>query len=276
MGGGTMCQGAFNVRKERVSSWEDLVRHMDPIPRRLFRGQSSAGWELETTLERACNRIDRDLGRADAREKALLREFKRRYHHHSTDAPHDDDDLEWLSLMQHHGAPTRLLDWTYSLPIAAFFAVRSANPREPAIVWCMDEDWCRHESRLAMRRVGEDADYVTGPVEGFPKTAFRAVFMDPPAIWDGVAIVNPFRLNLRLAQQQGVFTAPGNVRKSYMDNLVSLSGWNDKVEKLVISPDAFKPILSHLTRHNVTNASLFPDLDGFAEGLGIFHPELWR
>jgi len=48
----------------------------------------------------------------------VVREFRRRAHQYVTDVPSDDDDLEWLALMQHHGAPTRLLDWTRSPHVA--------------------------------------------------------------------------------------------------------------------------------------------------------------
>jgi hypothetical protein len=47
--------------------------------------------------------------------------------HFLADTPDQDDWLEWIALMQHYGAPTRFLDWTYSLYVAVFFAVERSD-----------------------------------------------------------------------------------------------------------------------------------------------------
>jgi len=113
------------------------------------------------------------------------------------------------------GAPTRLLDWTYSLPIAAYFACYKTSVCQAAAVWYLDEEWCVAEGVRALERVGKNGGYMTGKVDGFSKKEFYELFMVPPK-WDGIALVNPFRLDVRLRNQQGVFTAVGNVRKTGM------------------------------------------------------------
>src|SRR5262245_47173266 len=76
----------------------------------IFRGHTADAWTLKTSLERAL--LPRRLYQQTASrlEGGLLRRFKRQAHHHLSDVPDSDSWLEWLALMQHHGAPTRLLD----------------------------------------------------------------------------------------------------------------------------------------------------------------------
>jgi hypothetical protein len=93
----------------------------------LFRGQRSHSWELETSLERCCNRQKISPQHRSRIEQELFREFRRTYQQYSQHIPDLDSAIEWLSLMQHHGAPTRLLDFTYSIYVAAYFALEAAD-----------------------------------------------------------------------------------------------------------------------------------------------------
>ena len=128
------------VVTQRVMSLEGLraaIKERGESGRFAFRGyyvpvkdDRDAPRALITGLERACKAVD-DGTPAAAREVAIVREFMRRAHHYLPDVPRDDNWLEWLALMQHHGAPTRLLDWTYSPSVAVHFALSHAA-RQPA------------------------------------------------------------------------------------------------------------------------------------------------
>jgi hypothetical protein len=89
-----------------LNSWREI--HDYRKKEWLFRGQRVATWPLKSSLERTCERSLGGLGEACKTETKLLREFGRRYHQYRAYVPREGDVLEWFSIMQHFGAPTRL------------------------------------------------------------------------------------------------------------------------------------------------------------------------
>jgi hypothetical protein len=98
----------------RVDSWEDAVALGKGLAGHVFRGQSDAKWLLSTTIERVAQPYGFPNGALRNREVVLLNNFQRRAHHYVDDLLSLEDRLGWLALMQHHGAPTRLLDFAHS------------------------------------------------------------------------------------------------------------------------------------------------------------------
>jgi hypothetical protein len=84
------------------------------VPNYLFRGHADAAWKLESSVERAANRWEHPLGALRQTESMMIREFQRQAHHYMRDLPEADQYVDWLAIMQHYGAPTRLLDFTRS------------------------------------------------------------------------------------------------------------------------------------------------------------------
>src|SRR5262249_24370581 len=74
-------------------------------------------------------------------KQQMIRDFQRRYPDQADAAIHKDT-LYCLALMQHHEAPTRLMDWTYSPFVAAKFAAGEEGTRDAAI-WCLNTEWCQ-------------------------------------------------------------------------------------------------------------------------------------
>ena len=119
--------------------WEGNVASLfthSPPSTWIFRGQPYADKPLSTSLERTANNYSVPLGFLPIIEHNILDDFKRTSHNHLRHAPDDDNDIEWLSIIQHHGGVTRLLDFTYSFYIAMYFAIESSI--NDGCVWCIN------------------------------------------------------------------------------------------------------------------------------------------
>src|SRR5262249_34089208 len=141
----------MDVETVRIDDWRQIWRAVPDYSGGgwLYRGQRSARWDLKTSVERSCERRDVKPGHRREHEDALFREFRRSYHQYATHVPDPRAVVEWLSLMQHHGAPTRLLDFNYSIYIASYFALEKAE--EDCAVWALRGPWALQESAKLLR-----------------------------------------------------------------------------------------------------------------------------
>jgi hypothetical protein len=256
-----------------ISSWQDLLSKQKR--KTLYRGQENVTWELETTLERSCRKNDGGLTNATERERRLILLFKRHYHEYSYKPVEYDDDLRWLGLMQHHGAPTRLLDWSYSILVATFFAIGRAV--DDAAVWCIDNDWLRQSAQGSLDQQGisdSSLNVARGRVSrDDAKRRFSQIYMTNK--YRVVRAVSPFFRDSRLTAQQGTFLCLGDVSAPFMENLTGMGQGTDGIIKYVIKKDLFRGLLYELYAANISNATLFPGLDGYARMLNTYHPTVW-
>lgn len=247
----------------------------------IFRGQRS-GHSLTTSLQRVCERIDGNLRKARDRELGCIREFKRRLHHYSGHVPDDDHIFEWLSLMQHHGAPTRLSDWTYAIDVAAFFAleqtleaeIKKESEKAEAAIWMMNATWCR-EATVAKFRSRRERQLLARPIDYSDEPRLARLFMGRRAV-ACVFPLSPFRLNERLTIQKGVFVCPGDVTQPLESNIQALKGYDQNLVKFVLPWEAAQQAVEELYDMNITRAALFPGLDGFSQALKMILPFLER
>src|SRR5687767_7125024 len=108
------------IRPTQCADWDHLIRQLERLGDDwIHRAQSRASWPLKTTFERHAP-TDRTPREA---EKIWRREFERRAHFYLAPQHVPRDTVEWLALMQHYGAPTRLLDFTRSPYIASYFSI---------------------------------------------------------------------------------------------------------------------------------------------------------
>ena len=235
-------------------SWQpSLRRHRSRLA---FRGHPKIEAALDTTLARL----------APEAERHLLRNFRK---FARASAVPGDSVWNWLALAQHHGLPTRLLDWTFSPYVALHFA--TADPRkyvEDAVVWCLDYVAAHETLPASLRRIldEESADVFTTEMleraaptlERFDRLARRhfLVFMDPPSL--DQRIVNQFALfsllsGAGLALEHWIRDRPAVARR------------------IVIPSKLLWEVRDKLDQANVTERVLFPGLDGLSRWLARYY-----
>ena len=191
-----------------------------------------------------------------------MRIFRRKAHIYLHDRTALDDELRCLALMQHHGASTRLLDFTKSPFVAAFFALESAT--QDAAVYALNTPALWDRAPTFDSRLTREA------IDPRQPGNFERWFLPNrhPVVWFG----EPADMDQRLIAQAGLFVLPGQLDAPF-DEL--LKGYErpgeDLLMQLVLPHTLRDQALRALYRMNITHATLLPDLDGLARSM---HQEL--
>jgi len=263
-----------------------------------FRGQMDCNWPIASGIERKMRPYLNERHTIGNYEENKILEIQRRAHtviRHNI--PASEDYLEWLALLQHHGARTRLVDFSRSLFVACYFATRyDGKSNCDAAVWGVH---LGKLERFKMRKIYSALE-IPSDIPGYEKDriiAKYAITKRPDLA--GVSILHPFRQNQRLFAQQGEFLAPLNINKSFMDNLSEVflgdcdtevkdgfcdfeapykRGYinefsSDELVKYIgvvkfIIPEKFHKGLRVVLEHmNIQTESLFPDFEGAVQAL---------
>ncbi len=261
-----------------LSGLENVFRDLTQYSGRrwIFRGQPDTKASLQPSIERLV--LAEGTTKYSA-ERFVRREFERRAHHHLTQLPDRRDKLAWLALMRHHGAPSRLLDWTHSPHVATYFAASAAAVGSPFTVWAVDQfELIRLSRKEIIEKLGEGLIDSGGEVRNWSRfvsvpSNFQKLFLQqgdrPPIV---VGPVEPFHASERMTVQQGLFLCASSLSLLFEQSLAKLLGHEEGPSRLVrfeFTPHLREPVLAELDRMNVTEASLFPGLDGFARSLGF-------
>lgn len=269
---------------QEIRTWDqfrDIAQQYksDKKKRWIFRGHKP-GEKLESSLERAVKHYPPEWNDNSKTEKLLLREFKRRYHQYSANVPKEKDCLEWFSIMQHYGAPTRLIDFTYSIYVAVYFALEHAG-KDHFEVFAVNATWAVKRSG-EVNNCKEKNNFFDKLIDNTCKDRkeFEQYFIEnSPKKF--VCPINPFRLDERISLQNGVFMCPGNVSCTFEENLENLinsdkeCNKNGNIVQFILkfaTPEIIKA-RECLYDLNITGATLFPGLEGFAKSLTTYPPK---
>lgn len=263
-----------------VKSWEELRSKLTKMGDALwyFRGHMNSTWTLQPKLERLIITYE---------EKELYDEFKRTAHLYTESNRKIESRMEWLSLMQHHGAPTRLLDWTRSPYVAAFFAVNDLQVSEDyAAVWAVNMTELYKEIRQQYEKdvrfkslfSRHYLKYNTLLDDDFEQIFLSEWYEEEAYKFPSTVLpISPYYTHPRLTIQQGIYLSQTRL---FEDNTVSQISFEAALKdtmkgefdsrwiKKFCLPSKLRPqMLRELNAMNINDATLFPGLDGFAKYL---------
>lgn len=208
-----------------IKNVSDYVNHIsyEMIEKQwIFRGHEDSRFTLKPSIAR----IKPREGTIQRMESEMLEEFQRRH----LNSPNDAWGL--LAFAQHHGLPTRLLDWTQNPLVAMFFAVdKPSNFRTSAI-------WAYRYNHVATKN------------------------LDPFSIRK-IHVFHPTHVTVRITAQQGCFT----VHPPPFYNMRRVQRTDEELVKFTIKKEQRTPIKNELDRLGINYASLFPEVDGLCRYL---------
>lgn len=282
------CAQSTQTAVVRVSDWEDVLRIGKCMKRWLFRGQQKAEWSLKSSLERAFEDRGIPITRTDPIEEMILIDFKSAAHLFSAGVPQDTDTIAWLTLIRHHGGPTRLLDFTESFYVAAYFALDSAT--NDCAIWTFNRiDLMTRVANIIDRLCKQlKIDLSLSIEQRFNEILLKAIRGE---ICENYLLpMSPSQRNERQFLQQGLAVIPLNLREGFMGALLNsfdppgrmpnenhmqevtfgelqsvleISG----VVKITMTKDCFLDARIDLEQMNINAATLFRGLDGLGKKL---------
>ncbi|WP_448556905.1 FRG domain-containing protein [Thalassotalea montiporae] len=208
---------------------ESLGNHSDL----LFRGQRQ-----DRPLRPKLARLNLN-GEIRKVEKLMLDEFKRASLPLAEFEPINNWD--WLALAQHHGLPTRLLDWTYSALIALWFAVQK-EPIEDrhGVVWVLKPEISDFRN----------TEKIEDPLSNKLTKIFRSRVVSK-----------------RISAQAGAFTVHRINSDGQMIRLENNTKFKNKLSKFIVPAEHFASIRKSLKMMGVNHSTVFPDIDGLCQHL---------
>jgi len=249
-----------------VSSWSDLCDklYIDSWNHSLmrfrtdyaFRGLSDKAFNLENSFMRNC-------GDCAELEYHLLRNFRK--YAKTSDTKQFSSIWRVMTVAQHYGLPTRLMDWTYSPFIAAHFATCDVEQFDKdAVIWMVDYVKINRLLPDRIKRVLDCEKANAFTIEMLEAAmenldVFRAESED-----DLLLFFEPPSIDERIVNQFAFFSVMSNPVRSLDDWLLNNS---DLYRRIIIPKELKWEIRDKLDQANITERILFPGMDGLAEWL---------
>jgi hypothetical protein len=231
---------------QSVSEFISVLQQNSRSQRRLFRGQNT-----DKPLLPKIARLAQQKGITPAQMNNVEQNMLERFRRESIPmigTTTERTDWELLSIAQHHGMPTRLLDWTSSALVGLWFAVASDPPNHEkhGVVWMVDGP---NEKKF------ERNDNIFE----LEKTYF----------------FQPFHIDRRIVAQSAWFSIYRHNRTEYLP-LEGQKRYKSNLKRFLIPRDCFGTLRQELRLLGVSQATIFPDLEGLGADIQAEFLDSWR
>ncbi|SYZ71855.1 FRG domain protein [Candidatus Zixiibacteriota bacterium] len=226
------------LKEIRISKLVEIFKIIEKYPSlKLFRGQSDASWKLIPRISRLyeAEKVPDTWPRL---ESFILDEFKQYAVININKEPRSK--FEWMSIGQHYGLPTRLLDWTTNPLKASYFAIAENYEKDGALFALSPSAW------IPKFEADDDIDMIKHLIPVFPDM-----------------------IDSRIVAQEGCFTifphAPDKKPYRPLEDTTAYNASYLMMLKIVIPRDKKRTFRHDLNKLGVNSRTLFPDLSGLSD-----------
>ncbi len=253
--------------ERHVTDMDGLIRQLNELPNHyIFRGQANADWGLQSSLERV---VGEAWSKVNAKkfEDYSLRQFKSKFHLYDRENVLPDSKLAWLSIMQHYGVPTRLVDFTESPYVAMYFALESYSPhgKNDFAIYAIDYTATMDRSLAEIKKRDNTFTETRESLHDKQDKVFEDIV--DRFSYDMLWITEPKQMNARLDRQAGSFLLSGNGAMK-IERIAEADTYRDvSMIKFRVDHSLYSSVFALLRKVNITSKSLFGNLDGLARSI---------
>ena len=236
----------------------DLDRSRSPF---VYRGMTNASFRMVTSLRRNCRSLQRTL------EPAILKNFAK--YAVIEDPSVANSVWRQMILGQHHGLPTRLLDWTQSALVALHFAVSEEDlahmEDHDCMVWRVDIQELHSLLPEAYQQVMRSNQAEVFSVDMLGSVTQSLAQYDRDLGDRGMVVLEPPSINARIVNQYSFFS----VIPMGMENVEDfLNRYTENTVKYVIDRSLRWRVRDMLDQLNMSERIVYPGLDGLSRWIG--------
>jgi hypothetical protein len=252
-----------------ILTMEELIKSLNELPTcYIYRGHADENWHLQSTLERNLGcKFGSD---SEKHEKHALNLFESKFHLYDKLNDKPKTKLEWLSIMQHYGVPTRMIDFTTSPYVALYFAIENANKTadKSFAIYALNYREIQKKSLAYIKEKDKSINIEYDDLSYKQDELFNDIIdkYSYEILW----VVEPSVSNLRLDRQSGCFLIAGCKNLSIEDLLSGNTYMDIDNFKFIIPGNLWDYVYTLLGKMNINSKTIYGDLEGLSKSIKLF------